>query len=727
MDLSHLVAVGLFPAKRQPLSSADLDYFRQHGIDEVLADLVSQLAKQKPADPFGHIADAASKLRKNQGPPAAASKAAASKPAEKPKAEPQVAKAKAPAASTPAAAAPVLSGEQKAQIDAVGEELRALKTKLKSEGLAGKDINGKPEVQALVAKLTQLKEGGDAAPAAKAKAAPAPKEKAKAKAQAKQVATKEDVAAKQQAKGGGLVVKKADSVPDWYAEVIGKGQLIEKYPVKGCFILRPWAYKLWEQIQGWLDSQIKVLGVENCYFPMFIPKCYMEKESDHLDDFAPELAMVTKFGNEEIDEPVAIRPTSETAMYAAYSDWVQSHRDLPLKLNQWCSVVRWEVKQTTPFLRTREFLWQEGHTAFAEKAQAEEEVLQILELYARVYEELLAIPVVRGRKTKAETFPGADYTTTVEAFIPATGRAIQGATSHHLGQNFSKMFGIHFQDPKDPTGTAFEHAYQNSWGLTQRTIGVMVMVHGDDKGLVLPPNVAGYQVVIVPLGIKANSTEEDKKTLAEVSQLYATRLAAAGVRVHLDADNTYSPGWKFNHWEMKGVPLRIELGPLDIKKGEFVMAKRNVLDQKAGKVVGKHDSLESDVKRTLDEIHNELYSKALSERDSRLASINEWKDFSPNLNAGKLVLVPFCGEKDCEEKIKEKSKEEAQEVEVAGGLKMGAKSLCVPIEDSASALCQSRIPVQCRQGQSVFQPEWTTCLGPSQLSNASAGFAWLWI
>jgi len=499
--------------------------------------------------------------------------------------------------------------------------------------------------------------------AAKAKAAEA--KKPAAKKEAKQAAPKKEAASKQQAKGGGLVVKKAESVPDWYAEVIGKGQLIEKYPVKGCFIFRPWAYKLWEQIQGWLDTQIKILGVENCYFPMFIPKCYMEKESDHLDDFAPELAMVTKFGNEEIDEPVAIRPTSETAMYAAFSNWVQSHRDLPLKLNQWCSVVRWEVKQTTPFLRTREFLWQEGHTAYAEKADAEKEVLDILELYARVYEELLAIPVVRGTKTKAETFPGADYTTTVEAFVPATGRAIQGATSHHLGQNFSKMFNIQFQDPKDPTGSAIEHAYQNSWGLTQRTIGVMVMVHGDDKGLVLPPNVAGYQVVIVPLGIKASSTEEDKKSLADVSQSYTKRLRAAGVRVFLDDDNTNSPGWKFNHWEMKGVPLRMELGPLDIQKGEFVLAKRNILDQKAGKVIGKHDSLEDDVKRTLSDIHNELYSKALAERDSRLASISEWKDFSPNLNEGKMVMVPFCGVKECEEGIKDLSKEEAAEVEVA--------------------------------------------------------------
>merc|ERR1719238_1328053 len=243
---------------------------------------------------------------------------------------------------------------------------------------------------------------------------------------------------------------------------------------------------------------------------MFIPKCYFEKEKDHLDDFAPELAWVTKFADQDIDEPVAIRPTSETAMYAAYSNWIQSHKQLPLKLNQWCSVVRWEVKQTTPFLRTREFLWQEGHTAHATKAGAEKEVLDILELYALVYEKLLAIPVVRGTKTKNETFPGADYTTTVEAFIPASGRAIQGATSHHLGQNFAKMFDISFQDPNDASGKAREFAHQNSWGITQRTIGVLTMVHGDDKGLVLPPRVACHQVVIVVVGISAKTTEEEK-------------------------------------------------------------------------------------------------------------------------------------------------------------------------------------------------------------------------
>lgn len=618
MDLSHLVTIGLMPARRAPLSEADQDYFQKHGVEKVLADIVNQLAASKPADPYKFILDTVAPLAKGgaaAAPAAAPAAKAAAKPAAKaePKAEPK------------AAAKAAAKGEAK-----------------KEKGGGG---GGKKDKKA-----------------------------------------EDALATKGPSKGGGLDVKKSEDVPLWYEQVIMKAELIEQYPIKGCFILRPWAYRIWELVQRWFDGEIKKLGVENCYFPMFIPKCYMDKESAHLDDFAPELAMVTKFGDSELEEPVAIRPTSETAMYAAYSNWVQSHRDLPIKLNQWCSVVRWEVKQTTPFLRTREFLWQEGHTAFAEKEAAQKEVLDILELYALVYEYLMCVPVVRGTKTKAETFPGADYTTTVEAFIPATGRAIQGATSHHLGQNFSKMFDITFQDPKDTTGKTKEFAFQNSWGITQRTIGVMTMVHGDDKGMVLPPRVAGWQVVIVPVGMKASSTDDERHQVKSKCMEYYMKLSSADVRVKLD-ESDHSPGWKFNYWEMKGVPMRLEIGPMDIQKGSFVMAKRNILDTKAGKVFGKDAQVVEDVKRVLQDIHDEMYNKALTERDERLASIDEWKDFSPELNAGKLVLVPFCGDPECEEKIKDKSKEEAQDAEVAGGLKMGAKSLCVPLEDKYNFEC----------------------------------------
>jgi len=619
MDLSHLVSVGLFPAKRAPLKESEQAYFQKHGLEDLLGDLVDKLAKSQPADPKKFLAEALG------GKVSLESAAAAS--------------SSAPAAAVAAAAAPVTA----------------------------------------------------AAPQAGGKKEKAPKGKKEETAVAKGGPNK----------GGGVDIKKADDVPGWYEQVIMKAELIEQYPVKGCFILRPWAYRIWELVQGWFDKEIKLLGVENCYFPMFIPKVYMEKESDHLSDFAPELAMVTKFGNSDLEEPVAIRPTSETAMYAAYSNWVQSHRDLPIKLNQWCSVVRWEVKQTTPFLRTREFLWQEGHSAFADKPSAEKEVMDILELYALVYEHLLAVPVVRGTKTKAETFPGADYTTTVEAFIPATGRAIQGATSHHLGQNFSKMFEIQFQDPNDPTGKKKEHAYQNSWGLTQRTIGVMVMVHGDDKGIVLPPMVACHQAVLVPVGLSAKATAEDKEKLKNKCKEYVDKLTEAGVRIKLD-DRDQTPGWKFNYWEMKGVPMRIEVGLKDIEKGEFVMAKRTAPDPKTGKVIGKDASVVDDVQQQLVAIQKEMYEKALADRDARLASVDEWKDFSPELNQGKMVLIPFCGDTACEEMIKDKSKEEAADVEVAGGLKMGAKSLCVPHEDKYNQKCPGKcINPDCPSGKAV--------------------------
>jgi prolyl-tRNA synthetase family I len=281
----------------------------------------------------------------------------------------------------------------------------------------------------------------------------------------------------------GMQAKKGEDFAAWYAQLITKAEMIEYYDISGCYILRPWAYSIWESIQNYLDARIKDLGVDNCYFPLLVSQGALTREKDHIADFAPEVAWVTKSGQSELEEPVAIRPTSETIMYPAYAKWIRSHRDLPLKLNQWNNVVRWEFKAPTPFLRSREFLWQEGHTAHAHKEEADKEVLDMLENYRSVYEDLLAVPVIRGRKTDKEKFAGADYTTTVEGFIPTNGRGIQGATSHHLGQNFSKMFNISFEDEKKER----QLVHQNSWGLTTRTIGVLAMVHGDDKGLVLPP------------------------------------------------------------------------------------------------------------------------------------------------------------------------------------------------------------------------------------------------
>ena len=342
--------------------------------------------------------------------------------------------------------------------------------------------------------------GAAAAPAAKPAAKPAKKEKAPKQAQAPK-------------KGEtrlGLEAKKDEDLPTWFQQTITKAGLIEYYDVSGCYVLLPPAFNIWEHIKDFFDKNIKDLGVENCYFPMFVSQAALEKEKEHIEDFAPEVAWVTRSGDTELAEPIAIRPTSETVMYPIYAKRCQSHRDLPIKMNQWCNVVRWEFKHPTPFLRTREFLWQEGHSAFATKAEAEVEVMQILDLYRQVYEDLLAIPTVPGRKTIKEKFAGGDYTTTVEAYIKAAGRAIQGATSHHLGQNFSKMFNISFEDESKGKGIK-EFAYQNSWGITTRTIGVLIMVHADDKGLVIPPKVSRYQAVIVPCG--ATKTDEDKAKL----------------------------------------------------------------------------------------------------------------------------------------------------------------------------------------------------------------------
>merc|ERR1719334_2282598 len=299
---------------------------------------------------------------------------------------------------------------------------------------------------------------------------------------------------------------------------------------------------------------------------MFVSHAALEKEKDHIADFAPEVAWVTKSGNSDMAEHIAVRPTSETVMYPAYAKWIQSHRDLPIKLNQWDNVVRWEFKHPQPFLRTREFLWQEGHTAFATFPEAKEEVMTILDLYRQVYEKLLAIPVVRGKKTEKEKFAGGDFTTTVEAYVPASGRAIQGATSHHLGQNFSKMFNIVFEDPNNPDSKEKMFVHQNSWGLTTRTIGVLVMVHGDNKGLVLPPRVAKVQVVMVPVGV----TDANREKVFKATNEYQDIFSKAGIRIKIDDREKYTAGWKFNHWELKGVPIRIEIGPRDIEKDEFV-------------------------------------------------------------------------------------------------------------------------------------------------------------
>ncbi|XP_077445878.1 bifunctional glutamate/proline--tRNA ligase isoform X3 [Stigmatopora argus] len=468
----------------------------------------------------------------------------------------------------------------------------------------------------------------------------------------------------------GLEAKKEENLADWYSQVITKAEMIEYYDVSGCYVLRPWSFAIWESIKEFFDREIKKLGVENCYFPMFVSQAALEKEKTHIADFAPEVAWVTRSGKTELAEPIAVRPTSETVMYPAYAKWVQSHRDLPIKLNQWCNVVRWEFKHPQPFLRTREFLWQEGHTAFATKEEATEEVLQILDLYARVYEELMAIPVVKGRKTEKEKFAGGDYTTTVEAFISASGRAIQGATSHHLGQNFSRMFEITFEDPKKPGEKQL--AFQNSWGLTTRTIGVLTMVHGDNRGLVLPPRVACLQVVIIPCGITASLADHDKEALLGQCAKYLNRLQAANIRVKCDSRDNYSPGWKFNHWELKGVPIRLEVGPKDMQQRQCVAVRRDTGE----KVTIPEVEVEKKLPAMLEEIQSYLFNKASNDLKTHLVAADTMEQFQKELDSGKIVQIPFCGAMDCEDWIK-KTTAKDQDLE-PGAPSMGAKSLCIP-------------------------------------------------
>ncbi|KAI9220233.1 hypothetical protein BC828DRAFT_348520 [Blastocladiella britannica] len=479
----------------------------------------------------------------------------------------------------------------------------------------------------------------------------------------------------------GIEAKKEEDTAKWYSQVLTRSEMLDYYDVSGCYILRPWAYGIWQQVQGFLDGLIQESGVENCYFPMFVSGKALEREKDHVEGFAPEVAWVTKAGSSDLAEPIAIRPTSETVMYPAYAKWIQSHRDLPMRLNQWCNVVRWEFKHPQPFLRTREFLWQEGHTAFQTKEEADAEVIEILDYYRRVYEELLAVPVVPGRKSEKEKFAGGLYTTTVEAFVPVTGRAIQGATSHCLGQNFAKMFNIQINAENGEN----QYVWQNSWGLTTRVIGVMVMVHGDNKGLVLPPRVAQVQVVLVPCGITVKTTPEQKEAIIAYINGVQAELKAAGIRVKADLRDNYSPGYKFNHWEMRGVPVRLEVGPKDMQKEQVLSVRRD----SGVKASMERAGLAASIHELLTTIQADMLAKATAERDEHLKVIEEWDDqegFVTLLDNKNVIMAPWCTVPECEDTIKEKSTRApvaADGTEQAADEKapsMGAKSLCIPFK-----------------------------------------------
>lgn len=448
----------------------------------------------------------------------------------------------------------------------------------------------------------------------------------------------------------GITVKKDSDISEWYTQVIQKAELAEYTDIGGCIVFRPRSYAIWEKVQQSLDSELKKLGVKNAYFPLFIPESLLKKEAAHVAGFTPEVAWVTEAGHTKLNERLAIRPTSETIMYDNYRKWIRSYKDLPLLINQWCNVVRWEFKHAVPFLRTREFLWQEGHTAHATKESADKEVLTILDLYAKTMEEMYAIPVLKGKKTESEKFAGADYTTSIETFMPS-GKSIQVATSHGLGQNFSKSFDIKFIDSDEKT----KFVWQNSWGFTTRTIGIMIMVHGDDKGLVIPPKVAPTHVAIVPIIF-----EKDKEAVLKAAK-DAEKSLSKEFSVILDDRDGYSPGWKFSEHEMKGVPLRIEIGPRDLANDSVTLVRRD----NGAKENVKIKDVSKKVSETLDAIQKNLYDRAKHFLDSSLVEAHSIDDLKRAIENKKYAIVSWCGKAKCEELVNEKT---------------GAKSMNIPFE-----------------------------------------------
>ena len=473
-----------------------------------------------------------------------------------------------------------------------------------------------------------------------------------------------------------------------------------------------------------MNNKIKGEGVKNVGFPLFVSKRSLEVEQNHIADFAPEVAWVTKSGTSDLQEPIAIRPTSETVMYPYFAKRIKSHRDLPVKINQWCNVVRWEFKDPTPFLRTREFYWQEGHTAHATEKESKDEVIKILDHYASVYEYLLAIPVIKGKKTEKEKFPGGDMTTTIEGFISENGRGIQAGTSHYLGQNFSKMFNIIFADEAGEK----EYAYQNSWGFTTRSIGVMIMEHSDDKGLVLPPHIAPIQVIIIPCGLSKSTDDKTREQLLNVCKKLENDLVKNDVLAEVDSSEHNTIGWKFSQYELKGVPLRLEIGLNELKNNKLLVIRRDKLTEKQTielstdkqsielikKEATSSANLESlnlnaatkSIKQLLENIQTNLFETAKKKRDNKLKLIETSMDeFNRHLNDKCLVLAPFCGDENCEETIKKLTVSKDQ----AGAVVMGAKALCIPFEEPKKLDKSSKcINTDCKN-----KPQFYTLFGRS--------------
>ena len=437
------------------------------------------------------------------------------------------------------------------------------------------------------------------------------------------------------------ITPRSEDYSKWYTQVIRQAEMADYAPVRGCMVVRPYGYALWENVKEQLDIRFKATGHQNAAFPLFIPMSFIEKEAEHVEGFKPELAVVTHGGGKKLEEPLVVRPTSETIIGYMYSQWIQSYRDLPVLINQWANVVRWELRPRL-FLRTMEFFWQEGHTAHATHEEAEEETLRILDIYTDFAVNEAAIPVIPGRKSDSEKFPGALTSYTIEAMM-GDKRALQAGTSHDLGQNFAKVFDIQYLDSNQKQ----QHCWTTSWGVSTRMIGAIIMTHGDDQGLVLPPRLAPTQLVIVPIIPKNN--DEAKQVVTQTVDAICETLGS--VRYHVDDRYEYSPGWRFNEWELKGVPLRIEIGPRDIENDQVVFARRDIPGKEGKSFVPIADVAETAM-QMLDSIQSDMLKRATDFRDANTFEPNDYEGFKEIVENG-FALTWWCGKEECEDKVKE--------------------------------------------------------------------------
>jgi len=466
----------------------------------------------------------------------------------------------------------------------------------------------------------------------------------------------------------GVTVKKSEDFSEWYTQTVIKSELVDYAPVKGLIVLRPDGYSIWESLKSSLDKKFAATGHRNGFLPTLIPESLLTKEKDHFAGFNPEVFWVTKSGEGELGDRLALRPTSETLAYTLFAKWIRSWRDLPLKINFWNTALRAEIKATKPFLRTSEFLWQEGHTVHVNSEEAEKEVADILELYKKTVEEELAIPVITGKKSEKEKFVGAVYTYTMESLMP-DGKALQMGTSHFLGQNFSKPFELKYADKENVES----YAWQTSWGVSWRLIGGMIMVHGDDRGLVLPPRVAPIQVIIIPIYY----SDEDKEKIGKVSKEIEEKLKDADIRVQVDNREQLTPGFKFNEWEMKGIPLRIEIGPKDLEKNQVTFARRHNRQKDDQEITGLVERVVSE----LDKIHNDMFSDAKKILEDRTSEVDTYDDFKAELEKGRLIKAPICNNPKCEEEIKE---ETSADVRVITSDAKDTDSKCIKCSNQSS-------------------------------------------